>query len=181
MISTTAAPQEKRAQAMKLMQHLTPIIKEAQTNPGDNVLGLLVRAQKQGDKVMTESEMYGFAMAVIGAGFETVSTTFTNSAFIVLQRPELVEQLRTNLEQPDQLANAIEEILRVTPIGEGRPRITRETVQLGETSIPAGEVLFLVPHAANYDSSVFPDAHEIRFDRELPPILSFGRGISDAL
>ncbi len=181
MISTTAAPQEKQAQAMKLVHHLTPIIKEAQTNPGDNVLGLLARAQRQGDEVMTESEMYGFAMAVIGAGFETVSTTFTNSAFILLQHPELVAQLRIHLEQPDQLANAIEEILRVTPIGEGRPRITRETVQLGETSIPAGEVLFLVPHAANYDSSVFPDARAIRFDRELQPIMSFGRGIHACL
>jgi nocardicin N-oxygenase len=131
--------------------------------------------------VMTETEMYGFATGLIGAGFETVSTTFTNSAFILLQQPELVAQLRTHLEQPDQLANAIEEILRVTPIGEGRPRITRETVQLGETSIPAGEVLFLVPHAANYDPSMFPDAHAIRFDREMQPIMSFGRGIHACL
>jgi cytochrome P450 len=181
LISTSAAPQEKQAQAMKLMQHLTPIIKEAQTNPGDNVLGLLIRAQQQGDEVMTESEMYGFAMAVIGAGFETVSTTFTNSAFILLQQPELVAQLRTHLEQPEQLANAIEEILRVTPIGVGRPRITREAVQLGETALPAGEVVFLVPNAANYDSSVFPDARAIRFDRDMSPIMSFGRGIHACL
>jgi len=181
MISMTAAPEEKRAQAMKLMQLLTPIIKQAQTNPGDNVLGMLVKAQQQGDEVMTETEMYGFAMAVIAAGFETVSTTFTNSSFMLLQRPELVAQLRTHLEQPDQLANAIEEILRVTPIGEGRPRITRESVQLGETTIPAGEVVFLVLHAANHDSSVFSDPREIRFDRDMPPILSFGRGIHACL
>lgn len=181
MISTTAEPQEKQMQMMKLMQHLAPLITQAQTNPGENVLGLLIRAQMQGDEVMTESEMYGFAMAVIGAGFETVSTTFTNSAFILLQQPELIAQLQTHLEDPDQLANAIEEVLRVTPIGQGRPRITRETVQLGETSIPAGEVLFLVPNAANYDPAVFADAREIRFDRDMPPILSFGRGIHACL
>src|SRR5579884_4195063 len=111
IISTTATAQEKQIQGMKLMQYLAPIIKEAQANPGDNILGLLVKAQRQGDEVMTEREMYGFAMAVIGAGFETVSTTFTNSAFILLQQPELVAQLRTYVEQPEQLANAIEEIL----------------------------------------------------------------------
>jgi cytochrome P450 len=181
LISTTASAEEKHAQAMKLMQYLAPIIKEAQTNPGDNILGLLVRARQKGDEVMTETEMYGFAMAVIGAGFETVSTTFTNSAFIILQQPELVAQLRTHLEQPEQLANAIEEILRVTPIGVGRPRITREPVQLGETTVPAGEVVFLTTHGANYDPSVFPDAREIRFDRELQPIMSFGRGIHACL
>ena len=75
----------------------------------------------------------------------------------------------------------IEEILRVTPIGEGRPRITREPIQLGETTLPAGEVLFLVLHAANHDPSVFPDARAIRFDRDMPPILSFGRGIHACL
>jgi cytochrome P450 len=181
MISMTATLEEKRVQAVKLMQYLTPIIQEAQTNPGDNVLGLLVRAQQQGDEVMTESEMSGFAMGVIIAGFETVSTTFTNSAFILLQRPHLVAQFRTHLEEPDQLANAIEEILRVTPIGEGRPRIARDTVQLGETSLPAGEVLFLAMYAANYDPSAFPDARAIRFDRELQPIMSFGRGIHACL
>ncbi|GHO62193.1 cytochrome P450 [Ktedonobacter sp. SOSP1-52] len=181
LVSTTASAQEKQAQGMKLMHYLTPIIQEAQTNPRDNILGLLVRAREKGDEVMTETEMYGFAMAVIGAGFETVSTTFTNSAFILLQQPELVAQLRAHLEQPDQLARAIEEILRITPIGHGRPRITREPVQLGETTIPAGEVVFLATHAANYDSSVFPDAREIRFDRDLQPILSFGRGIHACL
>jgi cytochrome P450 len=181
MISTTASPQEKQMQAMKLVQYLAPIIQQAQANPADNILGLLVRAQKQGDEVMTEREMYGFAMAVIGAGFETVSTTFTNSAFILLQQPELKAQLRTHLDQPDQLANAIEEILRVTPIGHGRPRITREPVQLGETTVPAGEVVFLAPTAANYDPEAFPDARAIRFDREMKPIMSFGRGIHACL
>src|SRR5262249_2217683 len=41
LLSTTASGEEKRAQFMKLMQHLTPIIKEAQAHPGDNILGLL--------------------------------------------------------------------------------------------------------------------------------------------
>lgn len=182
LISTTATLQEKQTQAMKLMYSLAPIIEQAQANPGENVLGLLARAQQQGDKVMTEFEMYGFVIAVIGAGFETVSTTFTNSAFMLLQQPELKAQLRTHLEDPERLANAIEELLRVTPIGHGRPRITREAVQLGETVLPAGEVVFLTPTAANYDSSVFPDARAIRFDRDtMKPILSFGRGIHACL
>lgn len=181
MISTTATPQEKQAQAMKLVQYLQPIIAQAQTNPQENVLGLLVRAHGQGNETMNTAEMYSFVMGLIGAGFETVSTTFTNSAFIILQKPELKELLRAHLEQPDQLANAIEELLRVTPIGQGRPRITRDTVQLGETTVPAGEVLFLSTLTANYDPAMFPDAHEIRFDRDLRPILSFGRGIHACL
>ncbi|GCE07427.1 cytochrome P450 [Dictyobacter aurantiacus] len=180
-LSTVASPQERYAQAMKLRQYLTPIITQAQEEPADNVLGLLVRAQQQGDHVMKESEMYSFAMGMIIAGFETVSTTFTNSAFIVLQDPELLARLRTQIREPEQWGSAIEELLRVTPIGHGRPRITREPVQFGETTVPAGEVVFLSAVAANYDPAVFADPDEIRFDREIKPILSFGRGIHACL
>lgn len=177
LFSISASPEQKQAQSRKLLDYLRPVIAQAQADPGENVLGLLARAHEQGDEVMTERELYGFAMGVINAGFETVSTTFTNSAFIVLQRPELKEQLRARLDQPDRLANAVEELLRVTPIGQGRPRITHEPVMLGQTSIPAGEVLFLTTHGGNYDPAVFPDPRSIDFDRDLRPILTFGRGI----
>lgn len=181
MISTTATPQERQEQTMKLVQYLTPVIQQAQKQPGNNVLGLLVRAHEQGDEVMNQSEMYSFAMGLIAAGFETVSTTFTNSAFIVLQRPELVAQLREHLDDPDQLAMATEELLRITPIGAGRPRITRDEIELHGTPIPAGEVIMLSTFVANSDPSVFPDANKIRFDREPNPMLSFGRGIHACL
>ncbi len=49
------------------------------------MLGTLVKAYEQGDEVIALEEMLSFAAAIIGAGFETVSTTFTNSAFIPLQ------------------------------------------------------------------------------------------------
>jgi cytochrome P450 len=81
----------------------------------------------------------------------------------------------------EQLTTAIEELLRITPIGAGRPRITRESVQFGDTAIAQGEVIMLSPFAANHDPSVFPAANEIRFDRDIKPILSFGRGIHACL
>ena len=177
LFSISATPEEKQAQSRKLLDYLKPIIEQAQANPSDNMLGLLARAHEQGDEVMTQRELYGLAMAVINAGFETVSTTFTNSAFIILQRPELKEQLRNCMHEPDRLANAVEELLRITPIGQGRPRIVHEPVTLGETTIPVGEVLFLTTHGGNYDPAVFPDPRAIDFERDLRPILTFGRGI----
>ena len=69
------------------------------------------------------------------------------------------------IDDPDRMASAIEEILRVTPIGPGRPRITRGEIDLSGTTVASGEVLFLSTLAANYDESVFPHASEIDFDR----------------
>jgi cytochrome P450 len=182
VISTTSTPQEKQEQSMKMVQYMTPIIEQERAHPRENVLSLLVKAREQGDEAMTQGEMFSFAMGLIAAGFETVSTTFTNSAFIILQRPELMAQLSARVDEPERLASAIEEILRITPIGPGRPRITRGEVKLSETTIPAGEVLFLSPLSANYDESAFPHAREVDFDRQAAnPILSFGRGIHACL
>lgn len=181
IISTTATKEERFAQMLQLVQALAPIIQKVEANPGDDVLGLLAKARQQGDDVITEAELFSFAIGLIAAGFETVSTTFTNSAFIVLQRPDLLEQLKVHLADPERATLAIEELLRITPIGAGRPRITRDEVEIHGTHIPSGEVVFLSPLAANFDPEVFSDPDKIQFDRAINPMLSFGRGIHACL
>jgi cytochrome P450 len=140
-----------------------------------------VNAHEQGDEVITQQEMLSFAVGLIAAGFETVSTTFTNSAFLLLQRPDLLAQLKERLDDPARMASVIEEILRMTPIGLGRPRIARGEVTLSGTTVHPGEVLMLDILSANRDESVFPHAKEVNFDREANPMISFGRGIHACL
>ncbi len=181
IISTTASSEERQAQIMTLVYRLAPVIEQEKAHPRDNVLSLVIKAREQGDDVITEPEMYSLAIGLIAAGFETVSTTFTNSAYILFQHPELIEQLKERVDEPERMAMAVEEILRITTIGPGRPRITRGEVHLGETTIPKGEVIFLATTAANYDESVFPHANVIDFNREANPILNFGRGIHACL
>ena len=161
--------------------YLFPLIERERQQPGDTVLGTLVKAFEQGDEVITQQELISLAGGLIAAGFETVSTTFTNSAFILLQRPELIAQLRERLDDPERMATAIEEILRITPIGWARPRIARGDITLSGTTIHPGSVLMLDVLAANNDESVFPDAREINFDREINPMVTFGRGIHACL
>lgn len=164
------------------MQYLGGVIEHENKQPGNNVLSTLLKAREQGgDAVVTQPELYSFAVGLIAAGFETVSTTFTNSAFILLQRPELLEQLKSNIDNHEYIATAIEEILRITPIGPGRPRITRSEVELGGATIPNGEVVFLSSYSANYDESVFQNADKIDFERQANPMISFGRGIHACL
>ena len=118
------------------------------------------------------------------AGFETVSTAFINSAFNLLQRLDLVTQLRERLDDPARMAAAIEEILRVTPMGRGGgpQRIARrDDLELSGTTIKMGEVMMLDSRAANCDRSVFPRAQEVIFDRDPNPHVTFGRGMHGCL
>jgi cytochrome P450 len=177
VISRTATSEEHQELWTKMVQYILPIIRKAQEQPGNDVISMLVKGRELGDEVLTEVEMYSFALGLIAAGFETVSTTFTNSAFILLQHPDLIEQLRERVDEPERMASAVEEILRVTPIGQGRPRIARGDVEFSGTTIKNGEVLHLSFISANFDEAVFPHAKEIDFDRSANPILTFGRGV----
>ncbi|QBD75790.1 cytochrome P450 [Ktedonosporobacter rubrisoli] len=181
VLSVTLSTEEQQGIWMKMSQYIMPLIAKEQANPSDTVLGLLVKGHEQGDAVLTQGEMLSFALGLIVAGFETVSTTFTNSAFILLQRPELLAQLKERLDEPERLASAIEEVLRITPVGAGRPRIVREEIEFSETPVKPGEVVFLSFNAANYDESVFPHAKKVDFDRTSNPVLTFGRGIHACL
>lgn len=182
IISTTATNQERAEQWGQMMQYLGGVIEREKKQLGTNVISTLIKAREQGgDEVITQPELYSFAVGLIAAGFETVSTTFTNSAFLLLQRPELVEQLKSNIDDPGYIASAIEEILRITPIGAGRPRITRSEVELGGVTIPNGEVVLLSSTSANYDESIFQHADEIDFERQANPMIAFGRGIHACL
>jgi cytochrome P450 len=180
-VSTTLSKEEHQEQRKQMAAYLLPLVEQEREQPGNTVLGTLVKAYEQGDEVLSQHEMLAFAAGLVAAGFETVSTTFTNSAFILLQRPDLLAQLRERLDDPARMASAIEEILRITPIGLGRPRIARSDVTLSGTTIQKGEVMMLDILAANRDESIFPHGREVDFDREVNPMVSFGRGIRACL
>jgi cytochrome P450 len=182
LLSRTATSEEQQERWKKMVQYITPLIEKERANPSDTVLGMLVKNHEQGDDVLTEQEMLSFALGLIAAGFETTSTSFTNSAFVLFQRPDLLEQLKARVDDEAAMAAAIEEVLRITLLGVGgRPRIVREEVEFSGVRVPPGEVLMLSFFTGNKDPEVFPDPDVVNFDRTPNPILSFGRGIHACL
>lgn len=182
LLSRTATAEEQQERWQKMVRYITPLIEKERANPGDTVLGLLVKNHEQGDDVLTEQEMLSFALGLIAAGFETTSTSFTNSAFVLFQRPDLLEQVKARVDDEEAMASAVEEILRVTQLGAGgRPRIVREEIEFSGVRVQPGEVLMLPFQAGNRDPLVFPDPEVVNFDRRPNPILSFGRGIHACL
>lgn len=182
LLSRTATAAQQQERWGKMVRYITPLIEKERAHPSDTVLGLLVKNHDQGDEVLTEQEMLSFALGLIAAGFETTSTSFTNSAFQLFQRPDLLEQLKARVDDEKAMATAIEEIMRITVLGDGaRPRITREEVEFSGVPVPAGEVVLLSFFAGNKDPEVFADPDVINFDRTPNPILSFGRGIHACL
>ena len=112
------------------------------------------------------------------AGHGTVAAGIGILTWHLASDAELQQQLR---EEPDRLAQAIDEILRTDgPLVSNRRTTTRD-VKIAERHIPAGERLTLMWIAADRDPAVFQDPDTIDLNRNLDRSLVFGWGIHDCI
>ena len=71
---------------------------------------------------------------------------------------------------------AVEEFLRWVTPQQGLFRTAMKDTEIGGVPIHKDEVVFLAWSAANHDPAIFPDPHEVRFDRTENRHLTFGVG-----
>ena len=144
----------------------------------DDLLGHLVRARDQGDR-LSEPELVTFGATLILAGHETTANQLANSVLILLRYPEQVALLR---ERPELVPRAVEELLRFAPTDNGSLfRIATADVELAGVTIRAGEAVCAAETSANRDPEVFADPEMLDVTRESNPHLAFGHGIHRCL
>ena len=79
--------------------------------------------------------------------------------------------------RPELAANVPDELLRHDGTVQLAGRFATTDVVFGETTIPAGESIFVMLGAANRDPDRFPDPDRIDFGREKIQPLAFGGGV----
>ena len=79
--------------------------------------------------MITEGELQSLLMAILVAGYETTANQLGKFVLCLLDRPDQLQILR---EQPELMANAVEELMRFVPLSAGddrsrtsRPRTSR--------------------------------------------------------
>ena len=144
------------------------------TEPADDLLTALIRAEEGGD-VLDDDELVAQVVLLYVAGHETTVNLISNGVVALLRHPDQLAALRDN---PDLIGNAVEEFLRYdSPVQSGR-RITTEPVAAGGHEIPAGSFVLLGQASANRDERFWgPDADTLRLDRRDARLhVSFGAG-----
>jgi cytochrome P450 len=104
---------------------------------------------------LTHDEIVSNAGVLLFGGVETAEGMITNALLHLLERPELLEGVRTD---QSLLAAAIEESLRLEPAASVVDRYATQAVSLRNASIEAGELVRVSIAAANRDRAVFGDA-----------------------
>ena len=166
-------PQSAVQASIDLMTYYTDLIKEYKKSPADNLTSALLAAEIDGDR-LTDEEILAFLFLMVIAGNETTTKLLGNAAFWGHKNPD---QLTAVYEDHAKVPLWVEETLRYDTSSQILARLVAEDFPVYDTTIPAGDVLLLLPGSANRDDRVFEDPDDYRIGRDIgSKLVSFGSG-----
>jgi cytochrome P450 len=149
-------------------------IPEVIGNPGEDLVGDLVRGGRLDDKELTN-----MVSTLINGAFDTTGNMLGCGAFALLQHPDQLAVLR---QSPELMDGAVEELLRYLSISQfGASRWALEDVEFGGRRIAKGEVVVVGLSAANRDPERFEDPDRLDVTRDDHGHLAFGHGVHQCL
>ncbi len=163
--------------ADSVYEYFEKVLDEREKEPRDDLLSHFLSAEMDGDRLSRE-DILDICFLFLIAGLDTVTATLDCMFSFLAQHPEHRRQLS---EDPDIIPNAIEELLRwETPVMMVS-RVAVQDVELAGCPVHKGDHAIVMIGSANTDEAEFPDADDVRFDREVNRHIAFGGGIHRCL
>ena len=135
---------------MELSGYIDEHIRQAATDPQDNLLGELATACASGELDIVTAQV--MMVTLFAAGGESTASLLGSAAWMLAHRPDIQQQVREN---PELLTAFIEETLRYEPPFRGHYRHVRNDTTLAGVDLPADSHLLLLWGAANRDPTHF--------------------------
>ena len=175
---------EKRAAVMDangldIYEYFNQQLDERERQPTDDILSHFLRAEIDGEK-LTREDILDTCFLFLIAGLDTVSDTLTCYYAFLANHPDHRQQI---VDDPGIIPAAVEELLRwESPVPVGVPRMATRDVELPNGQlVPEGTMMVVSYGGANVDPAEFPDAFDVRFDRESNRHIAFGGGVHRCL
>ncbi len=158
-----------------LHDHVLPIVaqRRAEGSQGNDLIGRLLRTEHEGEK-LSDEQVTDFVRMLLPAAAETTTRTFGSLMVLLLEHPELLDQIR---QDRSLLPKAIDEAVRLEPVATFKARETARDVEIDGVAIPKGSIVSMVVHAANRDPDVFENPDEFDIFRRSKPSFGFGYGV----
>jgi cytochrome P450 family 130 len=158
-----------------MMAYFTELIERRRREPGDDTVSHLVAAGVGADGDMAGMlSVLAFTFTMVTGGNDTTTGMLGGGVQLLHQRPD---QRRLLANNPQLIADAVDELLRMTSPVQGLARTTTRDARIGNTTIPAGRKVLLLYGSANRDEREFgADAGELEVRRRPRNILTFSHG-----
>lgn len=155
--------------------------RRAQFDPDrTDVLTLLLTAQDEAGRSMSDQELRDQLMTLLLLGHETTASALSWAFYWVHQERSVLAQLRSELEplgtkpDPDRLAQlpyltaVCKESLRIYPIALiSQPRKVKETVQIGDHTFDPGAIVIPCIYLAHRRAQTYPNPEQFQPERFL--------------
>jgi cytochrome P450 len=157
-----------------LDEKFTTHITERRRQPREDVLTELAQAKYPDDSTPEVIDVVRLATFLFAAGQETTTKLLSFGVRTLAENPDLQKLLG---EDRSRIPNFVEETLRMESPVKCHFRMARTTTSIGDTDIPAGSTVMLLPGASNRDARKFERPDEFRIDRpNVREHVAFGRG-----
>ncbi len=153
------------------------LVAQRRKRPGTDLISQILHAEVRG-AALSDAEIAGFCSLLHDAAQNTTMNMIANSAIALARHPEQRRKL-SGAGAPWQ--TAVDELLRFVSPVQGLARTTTRDVEIGATTIPAGDQVLLLYGAANHDETVFENAETLDFQRPGKFHWALGHGIHTCL
>jgi cytochrome P450 len=157
----------------EMFEYFSAAISAARKEPGDDLLGALVLAEIEGER-LSDWDILGFCFVVVAGGTDTTAGLISHTVLLTgadMAQRELV------VADPALVPDALTECLRLESSVQGLARTTLEDVRVQDQEIPAGDKVMMLYGSANHDPREFGEtADQLDVRRHVPRHLAFGSG-----
>jgi cytochrome P450 len=156
-----------------LVAFFQSLITQKREQPADDMLSAMVQARDEGDR-LDDTELVSTVFLLLLAGQDTTVQLINNGVVALLENPE---QLALLQRDPSLIPRAVDEFLRFDgSLNTALPRFSAEDVQVGDVTIPKGEIVMVSLLSANRDPEHYANPDQLDVSRGGDGHLAFGYG-----
>jgi hypothetical protein len=149
------------AAAEEFAAHVSELIETRRREPGDDVLSALIAAEDDGQR-LSRPELLSLTTTLYSAGHRTTRDLTTNGLSVLLQRPDVLEDVRSGRTT---IAALVQEFLRYETPTLFVARLPAEAIEIDGVELPELAPALIVLAAANRDPEAFPEPDEFNPSR----------------
>jgi cytochrome P450 len=155
----------------ELYDYVAGLLERRRAEPADDLLGALLRAEEQGDR-LSPAECVNLVLNVLAGGVDTTTAQLAHGMRLLAAHQDQWELLR---QRPELVPRAVDEILRFEPITPLTARICTEQLEHRGVIFPAGTIIAICAERANRESGD-GEVFDLSAERSGGRVLTFGAG-----